>query len=94
MDVLFETDSGDSKLLFRETEYPMFCHFSLQMYKELYGEFFNTETLTIIPTLARTKSRGFVQLKSKNPFDTPAVDLNYFDHQDDMKLMIKGKSLW
>lgn len=64
-----------------------------QTYDELYGEFSKDETLTIVPNLARTKSRGSVQLMSSNPFDPPLVDQNYFDHPDDMRLMIKGNLL-
>ena len=64
----------------------------MQIYKDQYGEFTKDETLTIIPNLARTKSRGSVQLKSSNPFDNPVVDQNFFDHPDDMKLMIKGSA--
>ena len=48
--------------------------------------------MTIIPLVAQAKSRGSVRLKSKNPFDTPVVDPNDFDHRDDMIIMIKGKT--
>uniref|UniRef100_A0A6A7FRT3 Glucose dehydrogenase [FAD, quinone]-like n=1 Tax=Hirondellea gigas TaxID=1518452 RepID=A0A6A7FRT3_9CRUS len=64
-----------------------------EIYNNLYEEFFNDETLTINPCLLRPKSRGSVRLASSNPFDNPVADINYFDHPDDMKLMIKGVRL-
>ena len=31
----------------------------------------------------RSKSRGFVKLKSSNPFDSPTIKFNYMSHEDD-----------
>ena len=39
------------------------------------------------------KSRGFLCLKSPDPFDAPMMQPNYLDHPDDMDLMIEGSRL-
>ncbi len=41
-------------------------------------------------TLLRPKSKGTVKLASNNINHAPLIDPNYFDHEDDMKLMLKG----
>ncbi|ODN01925.1 Glucose dehydrogenase [FAD, quinone] [Orchesella cincta] len=35
-------------------------------------------------------SRGQIKLASNNPFDPPLIDPNYYDHPDDMNLVLKG----
>lgn len=59
-------------------------------YEDLYGEYYSKETLTINPCLVRPRSRGSVTLASNNPLQHPVVDMNFFDHPDDMKIMIRG----
>ncbi|USD42112.1 choline dehydrogenase [Vibrio sp. SCSIO 43135] len=41
-------------------------------------------------TLLRPKSVGSVALHSANPYESPAIDPNFFAHPDDMEVMIKG----
>ncbi|KAL1114780.1 hypothetical protein AAG570_007604 [Ranatra chinensis] len=36
----------------------------------------------------RPKSRGFIRLKSKNPFRWPLIYSNSFDHPDDLRIMV------
>lgn len=40
--------------------------------------------------LARPRSTGTVRLATKNPFDKPVIDLNYYEHHDDIREMVKG----
>ena len=40
--------------------------------------------------LLRPKSRGTVKLKSKDPFDDPLIDPNFFAEREDMDSMING----
>ncbi|XP_069180994.1 glucose dehydrogenase [FAD, quinone] isoform X2 [Procambarus clarkii] len=63
--------------------------------KDLYHQYFvnlgGREGFSITPFLARPKSRGSITLRSADPFDPPVIDLNYFDHPDDMAAFIRGK---
>lgn len=46
--------------------------------------------LTIVPTVLKPKSRGWVRLRSPNPFDPPLINPNYLQHQSDVEQIIKG----
>lgn len=48
---------------------------------------------TIAPCVLRPKSKGFVKIKSTNPLEHPSISPNYFDHDDDMFLMLKAYNL-
>ena len=45
---------------------------------------------TILPSLVKPKSRGYVALRSRNPFDTPLIQPNFLQHPEDLQTMIKG----
>lgn len=45
---------------------------------------------TILPSLAKPKSRGYVSIKSADPFSPPVIQPNFFHHPDDMPTMVKG----
>ncbi len=47
----------------------------------------------LLPTLLRPKSRGFVQLRTNNPFDPPVIEPNYLQHPDDIKTFVAGMKL-
>ena len=38
----------------------------------------------------RPKSRGTVKLHSASPKDSPKIDFNFFDHEDDAKTLVNG----
>ncbi len=46
--------------------------------------------VSILPTLLRPKSRGFVALRSKNAKDAPLIQPNFLEHEDDRKVLIEG----
>lgn len=52
----------------------------------------NYITLNIVPTLLKPKSRGKVQLRSKNPFDKPLIYTNYLGdpNGDDLNTLLEG----
>ncbi len=45
---------------------------------------------SIDPTLIRPKSRGFVGLLSGDPLEAPLIQPNYFEHPDDLQLLVKS----
>lgn len=46
--------------------------------------------ITLIPVLLHPKSRGQIRLRSKNPFDKPAIIPNYFQKSEDMQTLIEA----
>ena len=47
-------------------------------YFEQFQELKFRDGITLIPVLLHPKSRGQIRLRSKNPFDKPAIIPNYF----------------
>ncbi|EAT44641.1 AAEL004002-PA [Aedes aegypti] len=59
-------------------------------YNTVYKPIQNAETWTILPLLLRPKSTGWVRLRSRNPFVPPALEPNYFDHPEDVAVLVEG----
>ncbi|XP_063695624.1 glucose dehydrogenase [FAD, quinone]-like [Culicoides brevitarsis] len=64
--------------------------FTDEFYYSVYKDVINKPAFGMVPVLMRPKSRGFMKLKSKNPFEWPIMQPNYFQHPDDMKVMLQG----
>ncbi len=45
---------------------------------------------TILPSLLKPKSVGFINLRSKNPLDYPIIQPNFLSHEDDLKTLVQG----
>jgi choline dehydrogenase len=50
----------------------------------------HTDGYTILPTLLKPKSRGYVGLGSANPIAAPIIQPNYFADDDDRQVLISG----
>ena len=49
-----------------------------------------TSGYTILPTLLKPKSRGYVALRSANPTDAPLIQPNFLSEEDDLKTLLAG----
>ncbi len=49
-----------------------------------------TDGYSIIPTLLKPKSRGYVELRSTSPFDTPIIQPNFLSEKEDWQVLITG----
>lgn len=47
----------------------------------------------IDPVMLRPKSRGFVRLRSRNPYEHPIIDPRYLTHPHDIKVMVEAMRL-
>ncbi|XP_018392673.1 PREDICTED: glucose dehydrogenase [FAD, quinone]-like [Cyphomyrmex costatus] len=61
-----------------------------EFYKEVYGDYKGFDSFMIVPVLLQPKSRGRLTLRSNNPWDSPIVDINYYDHEDDLNTMVQA----
>ena len=51
------------------------------------------DAFSIIPLLLRPKSVGNIKLRSKNPFVYPYINAGYFNHPEDIKVLVEGSLL-
>ena len=49
-----------------------------------------TDGFTILPTLLKPKSRGYVGLRSGNPLDAPVIQPNYLAEETDRRVLLSG----
>ncbi|CAC5408063.1 Glucose dehydrogenase [FAD, quinone] [Mytilus coruscus] len=47
-------------------------------------------SMVIMSTLIHPKSRGEIRLKSRDPFDHPAIDPHYLEQKEDVNVLIEG----
>ncbi|KAB0791777.1 hypothetical protein PPYR_03577 [Photinus pyralis] len=64
-----------------------------ELYNAVYRPISNMDSWTIMPLLLRPRSRGWVRLKSKNPFRYPIIHANYFDDPFDVTTLVEGAKL-
>ena len=57
-----------------------------QYFKPLEGK----DTFSFLLMISRPKSRGFIKLKTRNPFDNPIFEAGYFNHPNDVKVLVDG----
>jgi len=48
------------------------------------------DTWSVIPMLLRPKSKGYLRLRSANPYDKPIFRAGYFTHPQDIKTLVEG----
>ncbi|XP_076761445.1 LOW QUALITY PROTEIN: glucose dehydrogenase [FAD, quinone] [Xylocopa sonorina] len=61
-----------------------------EFYKQVFTGYEGFDAFSIVPVLLRPKSRGRVALKTSDPFHRPIIDINYYDHEDDLETMVRG----
>ena len=57
------------------------------------AEHYGKHTGSVTPVLSRPKSRGFIKLRSSDPFERPIIQPNYLADQRDMESLVAGVKL-
>ena len=50
----------------------------------------NTDVFSIMPVWLRPRSRGYIKLRSADPYDKPIINPNYYSDPQDLKVIIEG----
>lgn len=58
-----------------------------------YQHYMRTASFSIDPVLLRPKSRGFLKLRSRNPYEQPIIDPRYLSHPQDVATIVEGMKL-
>ncbi|XP_067140175.1 glucose dehydrogenase [FAD, quinone]-like [Centruroides vittatus] len=64
--------------------------FRKDVYINAFSRYKFKHTISCMPIILRPKSRGFVKLKSSDPFDQPIINTNYFAKIEDLLSLIEG----
>ncbi|GLH01009.1 Glucose dehydrogenase [acceptor] [Gryllus bimaculatus] len=85
MELLFQSGSIVSETTLRR-------NFGIadDIYDAVFKPIEKADTWMVLPMLMRPKSKGRIMLKSANPTDKPLIFPNYFAHQEDLDLIVKG----
>lgn len=59
-----------------------------EYYAAMYEPILYRDSYSVMPLLLRPKSRGRIRLKNANPFEHPLIYPNYFQHPDDIEVLV------
>ncbi|KAF8782850.1 glucose dehydrogenase [FAD, quinone]-like [Argiope bruennichi] len=63
---------------------------SKQYHKAIYGPYVDKPFYWCLAQVLHPKSRGYVTLRSNDPYDPPIVNPNYFSHPYDLDIIVAG----
>ena len=61
-----------------------------ETFYKMYAPLKDKDTFSFLLMVTRPTSRGFIQLRSRNPFDKPIFEAGYFEHPHDIKVIVEG----
>jgi choline dehydrogenase len=64
-----------------------------QLFDQVFKPYIGLNTITLYPVLLRTKTRGWIRLRSKDPYEPPLIDPMYFDDQQDLNVLVEGMKI-
>ncbi|XP_076333084.1 glucose dehydrogenase [FAD, quinone]-like [Tachypleus tridentatus] len=59
-----------------------------ELWQKVYLEFLEKDSFSLFPVLLRPRSRGFIKLRSSNPYDPPIIDPRYLTDERDVFTMV------
>ncbi|XP_076336480.1 glucose dehydrogenase [FAD, quinone]-like [Tachypleus tridentatus] len=64
-----------------------------ELWEMVYAPYVNTDTFSLYPVLLRPESRGYLKLRSNNPYDHPIIDPKYLTHEKDILTMVESMKI-
>lgn len=61
-----------------------------ELWENVYSSYISYDTFSLYPVILRPKSRGYVRLRSSNPYEPPLIDPRYLTHAHDVKVMVEA----
>ncbi len=65
----------------------------LDLWEQVFKPYVGLHTFTIYPTLMHPKSKGWIRLKSSDPYEPPLIEPNFFDDEQDLKVLVEGMKM-
>lgn len=63
------------------------------VWNKVYAPYVPFHTFSLDPVLLRPKSRGYVKLRSANPYDHPIINPRYLTKQEDVLTIVEGMKI-
>ncbi|RWS01101.1 glucose dehydrogenase (acceptor)-like protein 3, partial [Dinothrombium tinctorium] len=63
------------------------------VWQKVYVPYLPNDTFSLYPVLLHPKSRGFIRLRSSDPYDPPKIDPRYLTHPDDILSMVDAMKI-
>lgn len=64
--------------------------FTKEMWDRVYKPYIHFDTFSLYPVILRPESRGFVRLRSANPYEPPLIDPQYLSNDRDVATMVEA----
>lgn len=59
-----------------------------ELWEKVYAPYLGQDTFSLFPVLLRPESRGFIKLRSSNPYDAPIIDPCYLTKEKDIVTVV------
>lgn len=63
------------------------------MWNQVYKPYAHVDSFSLDPVMLRPKSRGYIKLRSTNPYEHPIIDPKYLTHPDDIHMMVEAMKI-
>lgn len=64
-----------------------------EFFEKVYDGIIGSDAFGLVPIVMRPKSRGRIRLKSRNPFQWPRMEPQYFTDPEDLETLVQGAKM-
>ena len=77
------TPASDDGQTFRKVQ-----GFTREFWSQYYQPKVHSESFSLYPVMLRPKSKGYIELRSPNPYEPPIIEPRYLTHEEDIQKMV------